>query len=41
MTLDPSSTDFLYNLLNTPSPTGFEVRGHRLGRSFAVTVKIK
>lgn len=43
MTLDPSTTTFLYELLNTPSPTGFEVRGQRVWakrcREFADSVE--
>ncbi len=30
MNLDSSATEFLYTLLNTPSPTGFEVQGQRV-----------
>lgn len=40
---DPAATDFLYELLNTPSPTGFEVRGQRVWakrcREFADSVE--
>lgn len=43
MTPDSPSTDFLYELLNTPSPTGFEVRGQRVWakrcREFADSVE--
>ena len=28
--MDPAAETFLYELLNTPSPTGFEVRGQRV-----------
>ncbi len=30
MSPDPATESFLYELLNTPSPTGFEVRGQRV-----------
>jgi endoglucanase len=43
MSLDPTTTTFLYELLNTPSPTGFEVRGQRVWakrcREFADSVE--
>ncbi len=28
--MDKDTEDFLYKLLNTPSPTGFEVKGQRV-----------
>ncbi len=41
--MDPESNSFLYELLNTPSPTGFEARGQRVWanrcRSFADSVE--
>lgn len=41
--MTPDSTTFLYELLNTPSPTGFEVRGQRVWakrcREFADSVE--
>jgi len=41
--MDPDAEDFLFRLLNTPSPTGFEVRGQRVWaercRSFADSVE--
>ena len=43
MSLDPTTTTFLYELLNTPTPTGFEVRGQRVWakrcREFADSVE--
>ena len=41
--MDPAAETFLYELLNTPSPTGFEVRGQRVWakrcREFADSVE--
>lgn len=41
--MDPAAETFLYELLNTPSPTGFEVRGQRVWakrcRTFADSVE--
>jgi endoglucanase len=43
MSLDPDASSFLYELLDTPSPTGFEVRGQRVWanrcRQFADSVE--